>query len=181
MDEAPLLPSLSRRFSSTPESTFLSGSDIRHNHTWVKEFSSKMKYLVQCATATSCCLGITLVLSSWCHSAAHSTVPSISSIHLLRGGVARGSTGSWSASPLGVRRRSRQEQQYPIVQDLDDENKASEQETKDMIDAFLTRDSRNSFICTFDWFKLHWMSLREFSIFNSHELLPIIFFLLSVL
>ena len=57
----------------------------------------------------------------------------------LRGGAAGQSR--WSASPLGIKRDGSQRKQYPIVEDLSDE-----QDTKEMINAFLSRDSRNTFI-----------------------------------
>jgi FtsH-binding integral membrane protein len=60
----------------------------------------------------------------------------------LRGGAAS-KQPPWTSSPMGIRRpQQQQKQQYPIVSDLDDDSIS----TKETIDAFLTRDSRNTFI-----------------------------------
>lgn len=66
----------------------------------------------------------------------HAAVP------LLARGGAR-----WASSPTGFGNtgRSQQKQRFPIVQDLANDD-SENQETKEMIDAFLTRDSRNTFI-----------------------------------
>lgn len=65
--------------------------------------------------------------------------------------LGRGGGGPRLFGPMGVRKSGSQSQRqqhqrlYPIVEDLskdDDEN----QETKNMINAFLTREDRNTFI-----------------------------------
>jgi len=80
-------------------------------------------------------LGFTISLQT-CN-AAHR--PSL--LPLVRGGA------RWASSPTGLETpgRSRQKQRYPIVEDLAKDD-SDNQETKEVIDAFLTRDSRNTFI-----------------------------------
>lgn len=62
--------------------------------------------------------------------------------------IARGGS-SWPARSTGTLQRPRgqsQQQKYPTVQDLDDGSVSNEEAAKDMLNAFLTRDSRNKFI-----------------------------------
>mmetsp|Transcript_5589 Transcript_5589/g.8570 ORF Transcript_5589/g.8570 Transcript_5589/m.8570 type:complete len:337 (-) Transcript_5589:804-1814(-) len=65
------------------------------------------------------------------------------------GGGPQRPTGIWSSSPIGIHRNDgasfgSKKQTGPIVEDIDEET--SQSETKEMIDAFLTRDSRQTFI-----------------------------------
>mmetsp|Transcript_23606 Transcript_23606/g.33116 ORF Transcript_23606/g.33116 Transcript_23606/m.33116 type:complete len:334 (+) Transcript_23606:262-1263(+) len=65
------------------------------------------------------------------------------------GGTTQRPTGMWSSSPIGIRRADgsqsyKSKQTHPIVEDIDQQT--SHSETKEMIDAFLTRDSRQTFI-----------------------------------
>jgi hypothetical protein len=80
-----------------------------------------------------------------------SVVLSLQSCHAESPQLGRGGGGPRLFGPMGVRKPGSQSQRqqhqrlYPIVEDLtkdDDEN----QETKNMINAFLTREDRNTFI-----------------------------------
>ena len=89
-------------------------------------------------------LSVAMIPSTSCH-ASHQAA-----FYSVRGGGGGGRTGGgassrWASSQAGIRRpRQSQPQRYPTVEDID---VADDAETvKDMIDAFLTRDSRNSFI-----------------------------------
>lgn len=85
-----------------------------------------------------------------------STISAASDIVLF--GV-RGGSSSWSRAATPVRpaskRTSGSKVRYPVVQDLDEDYDASNMDfskseskeaAKEMMDAFLTRDSRNSFV-----------------------------------
>lgn len=81
-------------------------------------------------------LSVAMMPSTSCHASHHVAFSPV------RGGGEGGASSRWSSSQAGIRRpRQSQQQRYPTVEDIDDAKTA-----KDMIDAFLTRDSRNSFI-----------------------------------
>jgi hypothetical protein len=66
----------------------------------------------------------------------------------IRGGSSQPGTSRWSASS-SLRpppKRGSQPQHYPITKDLDEDRDRDTLSTKEVIDAFLTRDSRNTFI-----------------------------------
>lgn len=68
---------------------------------------------------------------------------------LARQSIARGGAagGRWAPRNRGFQsqgKHSKQEERYPSVQDLDDE--ITQKDTKEAIESFLTRDSRNTFI-----------------------------------
>jgi len=93
------------------------------------------------ACAIPAALALTIFLAAaptYCSASLHPC-----STFTLRGGAASRQP-AWSSSPVGIRRPGQShQQQYPTVIDLDDQIDDS---VKTKIDAFLTRDSRNTFI-----------------------------------
>jgi len=107
-------------------------------------FSAVWRRSFQLGLAIAFCSRSTFVSSS-------STSPT--NYPLLRNGGGLGPSRRWSATPVGIRTTPTTTttpstaNTYPTVQDLDNDTTANTKEdTKDMIDAFLTRDSRNKFI-----------------------------------
>lgn len=105
------------------------------------------------------CVGLALTLSGGvlCMSCSNNGVEASRRRHeytidmhttTLRGGAVPRQP-RWSSSPAGIRRpgsgQRQQQQQYPIVTDLDDQID-DDTSVKAKIDSFLTRDSRNTFI-----------------------------------